>query len=131
MPAKAFSQQVDDNQADQALHQKAYKLLETLAEQIGWLQSRENRARLGSNIAMSLWLRNEAKAREMFATVTKEIKAGLEDKDPNRYAAKQHFIKLREDTAARIGMFDPDGALQFRTRPGLLTSIFAMKSRTN
>gem|GEM_PF-628837 len=119
MPAKAFSQQVDDNQADQALHQKAYKLLETLAEQIGWLQSRENRARLGSNIAMSLWLRNEAKAREMFATVTKEIKAGLEDKDPNRYAAKQHFIKLREDTAVRIGMFDPDGSLQFlnETRP--------------
>src|ERR1043166_3038042 len=59
MPAKAFSQQVNDNQADQALQQKAYKLLETLAEQIGWLQSRENRARLGTNIAMSLWLRNE------------------------------------------------------------------------
>lgn len=51
----------------------------------------------------------------MFVTVTKEIKAGLEDtdKDHNRYLAKPNFIKLREDTALRIGMFDPEWALQF------------------
>ena len=112
-PAKAFSQQLNDKPADQALHQRAYKLLETLAEEIGSLQSGENRARLGSNIAMSLWPHNEAKAREMFATVAKEIKAGLDADDPSRYVAKQHFIKLREDTALRIGMFDPEGALRF------------------
>jgi hypothetical protein len=113
MPARAFSQQVNDRHDDDALREKAYKLLETLAEEIGSLRSGENRARLGSNIAMSLWPRNEAKAREMFATVKKDIKAGLEDKDPKRYRAKSHFIKLREDTALRIGMFDPDAALQF------------------
>jgi hypothetical protein len=49
----------------------------------------------------------------MFAAVSKEIKAGMEDEDRNRYLAKSHFIKLREDTALRIGMFDPDAALQF------------------
>ena len=76
---------------------------------------------MGSNIAGSLWAHNEAKAREMFATVTKEIKAGLkdDDKDHDRYLARPNFIKLREDTALRIAMFDPEWALQFlkETKP--------------
>ena len=119
--AKTFSQQVNDKPADEALRQKAYKLLESLAEQIGSLQSDENRARMGSNVAMSLWPHNEARARAMFVTVTKEIKAGLADdeKNPYRYADQPKFVKLREDTALRIGMFDPEWALRFleETRP--------------
>lgn len=115
MPARAFSQQLNDNPTDEALRQKAYKVLESLAEQIGSLQSGENRARMGSNIAMSLWPHNKAKARQLFDTVTKEIKAGLaeDDGDPERSLAKPNFLKLREDTALRIGMFDPEWALQF------------------
>ena len=120
MPAKTLSQQVSE-QANEALNQKAYKLLESLAEQVGSLQSGENRARMGSNIARSLWPHNEAKAREMFVTVTKEINAGLvrDDKDPDRLVARPNFVKLREDTALRIGMFDPEWALQFlkETKP--------------
>ena len=121
VPVNTLAQQVNDKHGDDALRLKAYKLLETLAEQIGSLQSAENRTRMGSNIAMSLWPHNEAKAREMFATVTKEIKAVLEDDytDPNVYVAKPNFIKLREDTALRIGRFDPEWALQFlkETKP--------------
>jgi hypothetical protein len=121
IPAKTFSQQINDKQADTALRQRAYKVIESLADQIGSLRSGENRARMGSNIAGSLWEHNEAKAREMFATVTKEIKAGLQadDKDPDRYLAKPNFIKLREDTALRIGRFDPEWALRFleETKP--------------
>lgn len=114
IPVKTSSQQPNYKHGDEAVRQKAYKLLESLAEQIGSLQSAENRVRLGSNIAMSLWPHNEAKAREMFATVTKEIKAGLtDDDDPNRYLARQNFVKLREDTALRIGMFDPQWAVEF------------------
>lgn len=115
IPVNTLSQQVNDKHGDDALRLKAYKLLESLAEQIGSLQSDENRTRLGSNIAMSLWPHNEAKAREMFATVTKEIKAVLEDdySDPNRYVVKPNFIKLREDTALRIARFEPEWALQF------------------
>jgi hypothetical protein len=115
MPAKTFSQQINDKQVDEASCQRAYTLLESLAEQIGSLRSGENRARMGSNIAGSLWPHNEAKAREMFARVTREIKAGLQgnDKDPDRYLARPNFMKLREDTALRIGMFDPEWALQF------------------
>ncbi|MDX6385515.1 MAG: hypothetical protein QOK48_3088 [Blastocatellia bacterium] len=115
MPAKTFSQQTNDKQAEEALRQRAYEVLESLAEQIDSLRSGENRARMGSNIAGSLWPHNEARAREMFATVTKEIKAGLQGdaKDLERYLAKPNFMKLREDTALRIGMFDPEWALQF------------------
>jgi len=108
VPAKAFSQQVDDKQ-------KAYKLLESLAEQIGSLQSGENRARMGSNIALSLWTHNEPRAREIFASVTKEINAGLgpDEKDPDPVRTRQVFLKLREDNALRIGALDPEWALQF------------------
>ena len=114
-PAKSLAQQLNDMQADEALRQRAYKVLESLAEQIGSLQSGENRARMGSNIAMSLWPHNQAKAREMFATVTKEIKAGLaeDDNDHDHELAKPNFVKLRADTALRIGMFDPEWALRF------------------
>jgi len=116
VPVKTFSQQVNDKQTDEALRQKAYKVLESLANEIGSLKSGENRTRMGSNIARSLWPHNEAKARAMFATVTKEIKAGLsedEGNDPDRYRAKPKFVKLREDTALRIGMFDPEWAVKF------------------
>jgi hypothetical protein len=115
MPAEAFSQQVSDKPTDDALRQKAYKVLESLADQIGSLQSGENRARMGSNIAMSLWPHNKAKAMQLFDTVTKEIKEGLaeDDSDPERSRATPNFLKLREDTALRIGMFDPEWALQF------------------
>ena len=116
VPVKTFSQQLNDNQPEQAVRQKAYKVLESLAQQIGSLKSGENRARIGSNIARSLWPHNEAKARELFATVTKEIKAGLaedESNDYDRYLAKPKFVKLREDTALRIGMFDPEWAVKF------------------
>ena len=104
-PAKAFSQQVNNKQADEALRQKAYALLESLADQIGSLQSGENRARLGSNIAGSLWAHNEPKAREMFATVTKEIRAGFvrDERDTDSGRTIANFVKLRADTALRIG----------------------------
>lgn len=121
IPAESFSQQVNEKQTDEALRQTAYKVLESLAEQIGSLQSAENRARMGSNIAGSLWPHNEKKARAMFATVTKEIKAGLDRnvEDNDQYLAQPNFMKLREDTALRIGRFDPEWALQFllETRP--------------
>ncbi len=115
MPANTYSQQVNDKQAEQALRQKAYSLLESLAGESGSLQSDENRARMGSNIAESLWAHNETKAREIFASVIREIKAGLQDndKDPDRGRTRPVFLKLREDTALRIGKHDPEMALAF------------------
>jgi hypothetical protein len=43
IPAETFSQQVNDKHAGDASRQKAYKLLESLAEQIGSLRSAQNR----------------------------------------------------------------------------------------
>jgi hypothetical protein len=115
IPATTFSQQVNDKPADEALRQKAYKSLESLAEQLGSLKSAENRARIGSNIAGSLWPHNEAKARQVFAIVAKEIKEGLayDGDDPDRYVARPNFVKLREDSALRIAKFDPEWSVQF------------------
>jgi hypothetical protein len=115
MPAKTFSQQVNDKQSDVAARQKAYKLLESLAEQIGSLKSRENRARMGSNVAGSLWAHNEPRAREIFASVIKEIKAGLgfDEKEIEPRHMLAVFLKMRADTALRIGKHDPKWALSF------------------
>jgi len=121
MPAKAFSQQLNNEQPNEALRQKAYKQLESLAGQIGSLHSGENRARMGSNIAESLWIHNESRARELFASVTREIKAGLQrdEKDTDSHHTVKVFLKLREDTALRIAMHDPEWALRFlkETKP--------------
>src|SRR5687768_11302270 len=51
------------------LRERAFDLLETLADQIGTLQSAENRARLGSNIAAALWSHDENRARRLFGSV--------------------------------------------------------------
>jgi hypothetical protein len=120
-PVRTFSQQNNDKQADEALRQKAYKLLESLAEEVGSLKSGENRARMGSNIADSLWTHNESRAREIFASVSKELKAGLEpdEKATDEGQSIPIFLKLREDTALRIGKHDPKLALAFlkETKP--------------
>lgn len=64
--------------AEAELREKAYQLLETLAGQLNTMQSPENRARIGSNIAGSLWPHNETRARELFAMVQQDINAGLQ-----------------------------------------------------
>ena len=100
----------------QALRQKAYKLLELLAGELGTLQSPENRARLGSNIAWSLWPHNENRARELFAMVQQDINTGLEvSEKPGREDAKtlMVFLKLRADTIERIAKHDSELAYSF------------------
>jgi hypothetical protein len=59
------------------LRDKAYDLLSSLADQIGTLQSAENRARMGSNIAGSLWPHDEERARVLFKLVQDDIVLGL------------------------------------------------------
>jgi hypothetical protein len=107
--------------ANEELREKAFKLLESLADQLGSLQSAENRARIGSNIAGSLWPRDEKRARALLANVEDDIKLGLQLRENDQYAKYSFsvFFKLREDTAERIAKYDPELALGFlqRTEP--------------
>lgn len=106
---------------DPVLREKAFKLLESLAGQLGSLQSAENRARIGSNIAGSLWPHDEQRAREIFSLVAEDIKLGLQrqENDPDPDHTFDVFMKLRDDTAERIAQRDPELALSFlqRTEP--------------
>jgi hypothetical protein len=108
-----------DNNAE--LREKAFKLLESLAGQLGSLQSAENRARIGSNIAGSLWPHDEQRARALFALVAEDIKLGLQpqENDPDREHTFNIFLTLRDDTAERIAQRDPELALSFlqKTEP--------------
>jgi hypothetical protein len=102
--------------AETELREKAYQLLETLAGQVNTMQSPENRARIGSNIAGSLWPHNEARARELFAMVQQDINTGLqvtESDDPEDERTLMVFLRLRADTINRIAKHDPELAFDF------------------
>ena len=80
--ANTLAQQTDSTApaketADAALRDKAFDLLESLAGQLSTLQSAENRARIGANIAESIWNHDEKRARQLFALVQDDIKSGL------------------------------------------------------
>jgi len=109
-------------ETDAALREKAYALLETLAGQVSTMQSPENRARIGSNIAGSLWPHNETRARELFAAVQQDINAGLqvpESEEPDDIQTLMVFLRLRMDTVNRILRHDPELAYQFLTATAL------------
>ena len=102
--------------AEEALRDKAYTLLETLAGQLNTMQSPENRARIGSNIAWSLWPHNEARARELFTMVQQDINAGLQVTDTEDMEDVHTFLiflRLRTETINRIAKYDPEFAYDF------------------
>ena len=110
----ATSQTKDTAEAE--LRDKAYQLLETLAGQLNTMQSPENRARIGSNIAATLWPHNETRARELFAMVQQDINAGLQvtdTADPDDTRTLMVFLRLRADTIKRIAKRDPELAFDF------------------
>lgn len=104
------------NEANEALRQKAFAALESIAAQISTLQSAENRARLGSNIAASLWDHDEGQARTLLLAVEQDIRAGLENQtggEPPDTQRRMVFLQLRVDTVERIAKHDPELALAF------------------
>lgn len=102
--------------ADTARREQAVKLLQSLATQIGSLQSPENRARIGANIAESLWKHDENRARALFISIEDDIKLGLQNRNDGEPADRltvSVFLKLRADTVQRIAKYDPELALDF------------------
>lgn len=112
---QTLSNTKDNDPKAAALREKAYSLLVSLADQLGTLQSVENRARIGSNIAGSLWTNDEKRARALFKLVEEDIKLGLqvEKKAPHSQHTFQVFFKLRDNTAERMAQRDPELALAF------------------
>src|ERR1044072_3363342 len=105
-PAFSLGQQTrpDEKAADTALKTKAYALLESLATQTSTLHSPENRARIGSNIAWSLWPHDEKRARALFVEAGQDIRLGLqprEGNDPQNEHTLMVFLQLRNDTIER------------------------------
>src|SRR5689334_17353114 len=104
-PAFSFAQQTRPDEKAEALKAKAYELLESLATQISTLQSPENRARIGSNIASSLWSHDEKRARAILVEVGQDIRLGLrapERNDREGELTLMVFLQLRADTIDRI-----------------------------
>ncbi|HEY6217814.1 MAG TPA: hypothetical protein VIW74_14190 [Pyrinomonadaceae bacterium] len=117
-PVYAGAQQTQkaEDAGEAALREKAYALLESLAGEIGTMQSPENRARIASNIAGSLWTHNENRARELFALVQQDINTGLQvpnTEDPEDLHTFMVFLRLRMDTINRIVKHDPELAYEF------------------
>ncbi len=105
-----------DESATEAVRKKAFDLLESLAGQVESLRSPENRARMRSNIAGSLWSHDEKRARSLFTLVEEDLKAGfgsLDREDPRREHTWMVYAQLRRDTIKRIAKHDPVLALQF------------------
>ncbi len=110
--------QTNSSQAvNSELREKAFVVLESLAEQVNSLQSAENRARIGANLAESLWKRDEARARALFVLVQEDIKSRLvlpeNQVDAKELQNFQVFLKLRSDTVERIARCDAELAFSF------------------
>jgi hypothetical protein len=99
-----------------ALREKAFEVIDSVASQIGTLQSGENRARFGSNIADALWQRDEKRARALFISIEEDINAGLRNADDDQHVRSETrmvFYNLRINTVGRIAKHDPEFALSF------------------
>ena len=101
---------------DAARREKAVELLQSLAAQLPTLQSAENRARIGANIADSLWTQDEKRARALFIGIEDDINWGLrvrEIKDSRDDYSSIVFMKLRIDIVTRISKYDAELAFDF------------------
>src|ERR1043165_2935479 len=115
--ANAQQASTSTKDADDALRQKAFDLLASLAGQISILQSPENRARLGANFADSLWEHDERRARTLLISVQDDLNAGMQNQPSGDERADEQrrmvFLQLRINTIERIAKHDGDFALAF------------------
>jgi hypothetical protein len=98
------------------MRKKAIGLLELVAEQLGSLRSAENRARIGANVADSLWEHDQKRSRNIFAAIEEDIKVGLNDADPDYQShlrTLEVFAQLRSEIIDRIAKRDAEFAVEF------------------
>jgi hypothetical protein len=138
--ASAHAQQSNTKTQDAdvaALRVKAFSLLESVAGQLSTLQSAENRARLGANVADSLWKHDENRARELLQLVESDIRTELQRYDPRGadHSTIMVFLKLRVDTLERIAKHDAQASLAFlkatKPNPDLSLPKFVLQNAQN
>jgi hypothetical protein len=106
------------------LRKKAIDLSESVAEQVGSLQSPENRARIASNLANLLWDNDEKRSRDLLASVEQDLRqwyGEVDEEDEEGVEDLAVIAKLRSDIVERIAKHDLKLALEFlrSTRPPL------------
>ncbi|MDX6611595.1 MAG: hypothetical protein QOD75_781 [Blastocatellia bacterium] len=106
------------------LRKKAIDLSASVAEQLGSLQSPENRARIASNLANLLWDHDEKRSRDLLAGVEQDLRqwyGEVDDEDRDGMDDLAVIAKLRSDIVERIAKHDLKLALEFvrSTRPPL------------
>jgi len=115
-PAQAQQNKSANSEGNDAVREKAFALLDSVASQISTLQSAENRARLGSNLANSLWDHDEKRARALLVSVQDDINGGLRSQQigqPLDEQTRMVFLQLRINTVERIASHDGELALSF------------------
>jgi hypothetical protein len=115
-PARGQQRTSASKEADEALRQKAFDLLGSVAGQISILQSPENRARVAANVAESIWEHDEKLARAMIVSVQEDINLGLRNQTGEEASDRERrmvFTQLRVNTVERIAKHDAEMALAF------------------
>jgi hypothetical protein len=123
--AQQVNATADEKKAEQVLRDKAFRLLESVASQLGTMQSAENRARIGSNLVDSLWKHDEQRARNLLPLVEQDIRAGLADWDAggrNDQNTLGAFLLLRRETIERVAKYDAELAFAFLEATEFTTS---------
>lgn len=95
---------------------EAYKLLRTIAEQVGELNSRDNRIYFGSAIADLLWSEEPKTARSLLDLITKEmgdIASAIDSGDPQALNDLGPLQEKRREILTWLTPRDPELALSF------------------
>ena len=98
---------------------KALDLVETLAEQVLNLHATANRIRAESQVADLLWVRDEKRARTLFAAAVSQLTNQISDLDygdPEVYNEMTRIYNLRQELVMRIAPHDGDMAIDALNR---------------
>lgn len=104
------------SEANDAVRQKAFEVLESVSSQISTLQSAENRARIASNIADAIWDHDEKRARALLVSVQDDLNSVLRSQvigQPVDEQTRMVFVQLRINTVDRVAKHDGELALSF------------------
>src|ERR1051325_2042748 len=98
---------------------KARDLVETVAEQVLNLHATANRIRAESQVADLLWVRDEKRARTLFAAAVSQLTNQISDLDygdPEVYNEMTRIYNLRQELVMRIAPHDGDMAIDALNR---------------